>query len=65
MATWSIRNDPNCNFYGRRGNLEHILSSCTLALTYGRYRWRYDEVQSVLAGVFKKIKVETSDDKQN
>lgn len=41
------------------------LNSCTLALTYGRYRWRYDEVLSVLAGVFKKIKVETSDDKQN
>lgn len=65
LATWTIRNDPNCNFCGRHGNLEHILTSCSLALKDRRYRWRHDKVLFVLADVFEKIKVETSDDKQS
>ncbi|KAH3814627.1 hypothetical protein DPMN_143132 [Dreissena polymorpha] len=29
--------------------MEHILSSCTTALTQGRYRWRHDSVLQELA----------------
>ena len=34
---------------GRIGTLEHILSSCSVALSQGRYRWRHDSVLRQLA----------------
>jgi len=36
--------NPNCKLCGKFGSLEHILSTCNVALTEGRYRWRHDKI---------------------
>ena len=47
--TWGHSEDPSCKLCGRRGSLEHVLSSCQTALTEGRYRWRCNQVLADLA----------------
>ena len=41
---------------GRVANLEHILSSCPVSLTDGRYTWRHDSVLSVIADTIDKAR---------
>ena len=36
--------DPTCKLCDRPCTLEHVLSSCSTALTHGRFRWRHDNV---------------------
>ena len=36
---------------GKVGTLDHILSSCKVALSQGRYRWRHDTVLRELAHI--------------
>lgn len=49
LHTWGIAENPACKLCGRRGSLEHILSSCQTSLAEGRYRWRHDQVLATLA----------------
>ena len=49
LAVWGLTEDPNCKLCGKPANLEHILSSCSVALSEGRYTWRHDQILSVLA----------------
>lgn len=44
-----FKQEDHCVLCGKRANLEHILSSCSVALQQGRYRWRHDKVLKVLA----------------
>jgi len=64
LYRWKLRDDPACKLCGERGTMAHILSSCKVALSQGRYRWRHDKVLSTLASILeverrKKRQVET------
>ena len=54
LATWGITEDPNCSLCGRPANLDHILTSCQVALKDGRYTWRHNQVLAVLAEALEK-----------
>lgn len=41
VQTWSSKDESNCKLCGSSANLKHILSSCSVALTDGRYIWRH------------------------
>lgn len=56
LATWGLSDDPSCKLCGRPANLEHILSSCSVALTDGRYTWRHDKVLSPIADALDKCR---------
>jgi hypothetical protein len=44
LCRWGLTTDPNCKLCDRPATLEHVLSSCSTALSQGRYRWRHDNV---------------------
>ncbi|GFO16664.1 polyprotein [Plakobranchus ocellatus] len=46
LVRWRIKNDPTCSL--RQGK-QHALSSCNVALSQGRYAWRYNRVLQELA----------------
>ena len=46
---WKMSDNPLCKLCDTKAKLEHILSSCTRSLAYGRYTWRQNQVQEVLA----------------
>ncbi|XP_052674360.1 uncharacterized protein LOC128156311 [Crassostrea angulata] len=56
LAVWGLSDDPNCKLCGKPTNFEHILSSCSVALSEGRYTWRHDQILSVLADSFEKAR---------
>lgn len=56
LAVWGLTEDPNCKLCGKPANLEHILSSCSVALSEGRYTWRHDQILSVLADSLEKAR---------
>ena len=37
-SQWNLTDNPNCRLCEKRGTLDHILSSCKVALSQGRYR---------------------------
>ena len=49
-----LTTDPKCSLCDKPGTLEHVLSSCSTALTQGRYRWRHDSVLRELADWLEK-----------
>lgn len=49
LQRWKLTEDPSCTLCGKRGTLEHIMSSCHIALGQGRYRWHHDRVLRQLA----------------
>ena len=51
---WGLTTDPKCSLCDKPGTLEHVLSSCSTALTQGRYRWRHDSVLRELADWLEK-----------
>lgn len=53
LCTWGTTTDLNCKLCQRPANLEHILSSCRVALKDGRYTWRHDQVLRVIAGALE------------
>jgi len=44
LCGWGLSTDPTCKLCDRPGTLEYVLSSCSTALTQGRFRWRHDNV---------------------
>lgn len=66
LHIWEKNNSPACLLCHSRGSLEHILSSCPVALGEGRYRWRHDQVLKAVAEAIAKavnIKKQTSNQK--
>ena len=49
LCQWGLTTDPKCSLCDKPGTQEHVLSSCSTALTQGRYRWRHDLVLRELA----------------
>lgn len=49
LKRWKLIEDPACPLCGKTATLDHILSSCQVALSQGRYRWRHDRVLRQLA----------------
>ena len=49
LRTWGLTDDPSCKLCGKPANLEHVLASCSTALTDGRYTWRHDQVLAEIA----------------
>ena len=49
LVRWGISEDERCPLCSRPSNLEHVLSSCKIALTQQRYTWRHDSVLKVIA----------------
>ena len=48
--------EEKCSLCGKDGTLNHILSSCSVAMGQGRYSWRHDKVLKELAsGIETKI----------
>ena len=58
LHTWGLKEDPNCTLCGRPANLEHVLSSCSVALADGRYTWRHNQVLRVIACTIDKARKE-------
>jgi len=54
LHRWKLTEDPSCTLCGKRGTLEHALSSCSTALSQGRYRWRHDRVLRQLADTLER-----------
>ncbi|XP_060584269.1 uncharacterized protein LOC132740392 [Ruditapes philippinarum] len=44
LCRWGLITDPTCSLCKKPGTLERVLSSCSTALTQGRYRWRHDNI---------------------
>ena len=44
LKRWKLAEDDRYILCNKMATLEHILSSCNVSLTQGRYRWRPDTV---------------------
>jgi hypothetical protein len=53
LYRWGLSDDPKCHLCSKQGTLEHVLSSCSTALSQGRYRWRHDMVLRELANLLE------------
>ena len=50
LSLWGIENnDGKCKLCGKIGTLRHVLSSCPVALSEGRYLWRHNQVLKLIA----------------
>ncbi|GFN99518.1 reverse transcriptase [Plakobranchus ocellatus] len=51
LVRWGKKDDPTCPLCQGRQTTEHVLSSCKVALSQGRYTWRHNRVLQELASV--------------
>ena len=51
LAKWGKSEDPACPLCEKKQTVEHVLSSCKVALAQGRYTWRHNQVLKVIADV--------------
>ncbi|GFO15296.1 reverse transcriptase [Plakobranchus ocellatus] len=51
LVRWGKKDDPTCPLCKGRQTTEHVLSSCKVALSQGRYTWRHNRVLQGLASV--------------
>ncbi|GFO02079.1 reverse transcriptase [Plakobranchus ocellatus] len=51
MVRWGKKDDPTYPPCQGRQTTEHVLSSCKVALSEGRYTWRHNRVLQELASV--------------
>ena len=49
LRNWGLTEEAKCHLCQEVGTLEHILSSCKVALQQGRYRWRHEQVLRTVA----------------
>ena len=49
LVRWGKKEDPTCPLCNGRQTTEHVLSSCKVALSQGRYTWRHNRVLQELA----------------
>ena len=59
LVRWGKKEDPTCPLCNGRQTTEHVLSSCKVALSQGRYTWRHSRVLQELAVVISMAKGET------
>ncbi|GFN91962.1 polyprotein [Plakobranchus ocellatus] len=58
LVRWGKKDDPTCPLCQGRQSTEHVLSSCKVALSQGRYTWRHNRVLQELASVISTAKGE-------
>ncbi|GFR81669.1 reverse transcriptase [Elysia marginata] len=56
LVRWGKKDDPACPLCHGRQTTEHVLSSCKVALSQGRYTWRHNRVLQELASVISTAK---------
>ncbi|KAK3756270.1 hypothetical protein RRG08_066386 [Elysia crispata] len=60
LVRWGKKEDPTCPLCQGRQTTEHVLSSCKIALSQGRYTWRHNRVLQELAAIISTAKGETT-----
>ena len=60
LVRWGKKEDPTCSLCQGRQTTEHVLSSCKIALSQGRYTWRHNRVLQELAAIISSAKGETT-----
>ena len=65
LERWGKKEDPTCPLYQGKQTTEHVLSSCKIALSQGRYTWRPNRVLQELAAILSTAKGETTLPKTN
>ncbi|GFN94119.1 reverse transcriptase [Plakobranchus ocellatus] len=58
LVRWGKKDDPTCSLCQGWQTKEHVLSSCKVALSQGRYTWRHNRVLQELASVISTAKGE-------
>ena len=61
---WGKKEDPTCPPCNGRQTTEHVLSSCKVARSQGRYTWRHNRVLQELAVAISMAKGQTPNRKQ-
>lgn len=51
LKLWGKQESEACVLCGKKGSLNHILASCSVSLTQGRYGWRHDKVLAEIAAI--------------
>ena len=51
LVKWGKSDDPACPLCQKKQTVEHVLSSCKVALAQGRYTWRHNQVLNVITDV--------------
>ena len=59
LVRWGKKEDPTCPLCQGRQTTEHVLSSCRIALSQGRYTWKHKRVLQELAAIISTSKRET------
>ncbi|KAK3767773.1 hypothetical protein RRG08_044906 [Elysia crispata] len=60
LVRWGKKEDPTCPLCQGRKTTEHVLSSCKIALSKGRYTWRHNSVFQEFAEIISTTKGETT-----
>ena len=55
LVKWGKKEDPTCPLCQSRQTVEHVLSSCKVALSQGRYTWRHNQVLKELADTISSV----------
>ncbi|GFO05172.1 reverse transcriptase [Plakobranchus ocellatus] len=58
LVLWGKKDDPTCPLCQGRQTIEHVLSSCKVALSQGPYTWRHNRVLQELASIISTAKGE-------
>ena len=56
LTKWGKTDDPTCPLCQGKQTVEHVLSSCKVALSQGRYTWRHNQVLKEVALVLSTVK---------
>ena len=61
LVKWGKEEDPSCPLCQKRQSMEHVLSSCKVALADGRYTWRHNRVlEEVALSIFSNLEPEAA-----
>ncbi|XP_069114421.1 uncharacterized protein [Argopecten irradians] len=62
LFTWGIKDNAECVLCRKPANLAHVLTSCQVALSDGRYTWRHDQVLKEVAASLDRARRKKADD---
>lgn len=54
LHRWNLSKPLDCPLYGKRGNLQHVLSGCYISLTQGKYTWQHNQVHQEFGEMIEK-----------
>lgn len=63
LHKWKLQDNERCPWCNERGTLQHILSSCKVALQKGMYTWRHNNVLREIKRVLQQQVASTNKDK--